>query len=316
MQVSIIGTGHVGATLACNLVLEGLCQRLVLVNRNANTARGHALDLQHMVSLTPHNTRITAGSAVDTAGSDVIVITCSVAMDAVAPDRLSMADGNTRLLRSWLPTLVEHSPDAVVLMVTNPVDVMVWAALKISQLPAERVLGIGTLVDSARFRSMMSQELQIHPDDIRGYILGEHGNTQVAAISVANVGGEQIDESLDRARAIAQQTVRSGLEVFFAKGYTNFAVAKATARVIESIRDDSRHTMPVSVLLDGYCGIDDVALSVPVVIGRRGVTRRLHPRLKPDEVEAFRQSAATVRGVCRQIEPLLSDAAAEQTGDE
>ncbi|MEZ6122029.1 MAG: hypothetical protein R3C49_02500 [Planctomycetaceae bacterium] len=305
MKVTILGTGHVGATLAYVCVLEGLADQLVLINRNQRTLEGHALDLRHTASLVRHPVRILCGDTVSSAGSDVVVVTISVPMDPQNPDRMALAKDNAALIREWLPPLARASPHAVFLIVTNPVDVMTWAALQVTGLPNDQVCGIGTLVDSARFRSLMSKELNIHPDDIRAYILGEHGQSQVAAISLTWVGGEPLDASLEQARRFAETTVDSGIEIFRLKGHTNFAVAKATALVIESIQHDHHHTMPLSVMVGGYCDVDDVCLSVPVVIGRTGVSRRLHPRLAESEADAFRRSAEKIRAINQQILPIL-----------
>lgn len=307
MKVTIVGTGQVGATLAYVTVLEGLADQLVLINRDKNKAAGHALDLQHTASLVRHPIHVTSGDVLNSANSDVVVFTASGPMDAQEPDRRALASGNAALIRDWMPALANASPEAVFLIVTNPVDVMTWATLQVTGLSQDRVCGIGTIVDSARFRAMMSEELEIHPDDIRAYILGEHGRSQVAAISVAWVGGESIDDSLQKAQEFARITTESGIDVFRLKGYTNFAVAKATAMVIEAIQHNQKHTLPLSVHLQGYCGIDDVCLSVPVVIGRHGVTRRLHPRLTNSEETTFLASAAAVRENIRQILPILHE---------
>ncbi len=306
MKVTIVGTGHVGATLAYVIVLEGLAENLVLINRNQQVAEGHAMDLRHTASLVRHPIQICSGGIPESTGSDVVVFTISVPMDRDNPDRRALAAGNAELIRDWMPALAEASPNAVFLIVSNPVDVMTWATLQVTKLPANRVCGIGTLVDSARFRAMMSEELGIHADDIRAYILGEHGASQVAAISIASVGGEPIDDSLDRARQFAQITTESGLDIFRLKGHTNFAVAKATAVVIEAIQHDQLHTMPLSVMLDGFCGVLDVCLSIPVVVGRKGVSRRLKPHLTADETEAFQRSAEEVMANNRQILTILN----------
>ena len=306
MKVSIVGTGHVGATLAYVLVLEGLCERLVLINRDRRKAQGHAMDLQHTASLVRHPVHVSSGDIVHSAGSDVVVMTMSVPMDPDKPDRRALAEGNAAIIRDWMPRLAQASPNAVFLVVTNPVDVMAWATLKVTGLPSERVCGIGTLVDSARFRAMMSEQLSIHPDDIRAYILGEHGASQVAAISVASVGGEDIDESLEKAREAAEITRDSGIEIFRLKGFTNFAVAKATAMVVEAILHDEHHTIPLSVLMDCDYNLHDVCLSIPVVIGRHGVTRRLRPRLEEAELAALRKSAAEIAASNQRILPILN----------
>ena len=307
MKVTILGTGHVGSALAYVCVLDGLADELVLINRDRRKADGHAMDLQHTSALVRHPIQVLSGDVSASANSDVVVVTISVPMNRNAPDRREMASGNAALIRDWLPQLAESSPDAVFLIVTNPVDSMTWATLQVTDLPVERVCGIGTLVDSARFRAMMSDELGIHAEDIRAYILGEHGQSQVAAISVAWVGGESIDKSLQRAQEFAKKTVDSGLEIFRLKGYTNFAVAKATALVIEAIQHNQHHTMPLSVLLDGYCGIDDVCLSIPVVVGRGGISRWMHPRLTMDEMAAFQRSADQLRINNQRILPILHE---------
>lgn len=306
MKVTIVGTGHVGATLAYSVVLQGLAERLVLINRDQRKADGNALDLRHTASMVRHPIKVRSGDISESENSDVVVFTISVPMDKECPDRRSMAEGNAELIRQWMPELAKASPNAVFLIVTNPVDVMTWATLQVTDLSPNRVCGIGTIVDSARFRAMMSQELGIHAEDIRSYILGEHGASQVAAISLASVGGEPIDSSLETAHRFAQETTEAGLEIFRLKGYTNFAVATATGLVLEAIQHDQHHTMPLSVTLDGFCEIDDVCLSIPVVIGREGVTRRLSPKLTPEEKLAFAKSAEMVRRCNQQILPILN----------
>lgn len=306
MKVTIVGTGHVGATLAHLVVMQGLAEDLVLINRNRSKADGHALDLRHTASMVRHPVHVSSGDIADSQDSDVIVFTISVPMDPDNADRLALATGNAELIKDWMPKLAKASPNAVFLVVTNPVDVMTWATLEVTDLPASRVCGIGTIVDSARFRALMSDELGIHADDIRAYVLGEHGASQVAAISVASVGGETIDDTIEKARLFAQKTTESGIEIFRLKGYTNFAVATATALVIEAVQHDQHHTMPLSVKLNGFCEIDDVCLSIPVVIGRNGITRQLNPHLTPDEIKAFTKSAETVRSCNQQILPILN----------
>ena len=306
MRVTIVGTGHVGATVGHLVVMQGLADDLVLVNRDRRKADGHALDLQHAASMVRHPVHVSSGRIADSKNSDVIVFAISVPMDPRNADRRALAVGNAPLIRDWMPQLADASPNAVFLIVTNPVDVMTWATLQVTDLPPSRVCGIGTIVDSARFRALMSDELGIHADDIRAYILGEHGASQVAAISVASVGGETIDATLEKARLFAQKTTESGIEIFRLKGYTNFAVATATALVIEAVQHDQHHTMPLSVKLDGFCEIHDVCLSIPVVIGRAGVTRQLQPHLTPDEIEAFSKSAEMVKSCNQQILPILN----------
>lgn len=297
MKLSIIGTGHVGAAIAYATVIKGLCQDLVLVNRTRRKAEGEAADLQHAAAFGSRAMRVSAGELADTRLSDVVVLTASAPRDAAIQGhaaRSAQAAENCRLVRETIPRLVEMSPEAVFLIVTNPVDVMTYIAWQCSGLPSERVIGTGTLIDSARFRAYLSQHMHIHPDDIRAYVLGEHGDTQFPALSVAATGGERFDTD----PAIAQlfeRTVASAHEVYAIKGYTNYAIGMASAMIIESILMDSHRTLPVSTLIQGFHGVQDVCLSIPAVIGRRGVERRLFPHFSETEAAAFKACAESVR---------------------
>ena len=179
---------------------------------------------------------------------------------------------------------------------------MTWLALEITGLHHSRVIGTGTLVDSARFRKMLSDAVRIHPDDLRAYILGEHGEHQFPAMSIASAGGEPIDDSPDR-RHLAELAKQSGIEIFRKKGNTCHAIALAAASIVESILLDSKRTMPLSVRIDGYLGVHNVCLSLPVVIGASGVERVLHPPLNPAESQLFTSAAHAVRHVINSFSP-------------
>ncbi len=298
MKLSIIGTGHVGMAIAYAAVIKGLCQELVLVNRTRQRAEGEAVDLQHAAAFGSRAMQVSAGEAEDTQGSDVVVLAMSAPRDASIQGnaaRQAQACENARLVRHWIPKLVQASPKAVFLVVTNPVDAMTYVAWQASGLPPERVMGAGTLIDSARFRAYLSQHLRIHPDDIRAYVLGEHGDTQFPALSVAATGGERIDTDPAISR-LFERTVASAHEVFAIKGYTNYAIGLASAMIIESILLDSHRTLPVSTLIQGFHDVADVCLSIPTVIGRGGVEKRLYPHLSDTEIAAFRKCAQSVRG--------------------
>lgn len=299
MKVSIIGVGRVGSTIAYSLVLRELADEIVLVDRAKKVAEGEAHDLVHATALTSHPVEIRAGGTADTAGSDVVVICASMPWQPHFKSRLDLAVVNTQLYRDLVPAVAKASPDATLLVVTNPVDVLTFHALRASGFDPSRVFGTGTLIDSARFRSLLSQEVGIHPDDIRAYVLGEHGDSQFPALSIALTGGQRVDAETRRAGELFRTAMRSGHEVFERKGYTNYAIAISAAAIIEAIARDSRRTMPVSALIDGYLGIDDVCLSLPCVVGRQGIVRQLHPELSADEQEAFRASAAVVREAIR-----------------
>ena len=310
MKLSILGTGHVGAAAAFAAVLRGACSELVLVNRTRDKAEGEALDLSHAAALVPEPPRVRAGDVRDVEGSGVVVVTLSAPWDPGRhASRMDLAADNLRLFREWIPKVAEHAPDAVLLVVTNPVDVMTWHALKLSGMAPRRVIGTGTLIDSARYRTALSGEIGVHPDDIRAYILGEHGDTQFPLLSTALTGGERFYDR-DLTRRLFDRTARSGYEVTNLKGYTNWAVATACVEIVRAVADDARRTLPVSVRLDadgvrGWPGLDaalaetpwpgEVCLSVPAVVGRGGVRRVLRPELNAEEAAALIASAAAVR---------------------
>ncbi len=294
MKISVVGIGRVGSALAFTVVIKGLADELVLVHRTEEVADGEARDLAHASAFADHRMTIRAGQVEDTSGSDVVVVCASVPQPRDIADRAELGLGNTRLFRQLIPPLAAASPEAILLVVTNPVDVMTYFALQWSGFPASRVLGTGTLIDSGRFRALLSAHANIHPDDLRAYILGEHGDTQFPALSLALTGGEPIPPTQTVGR-LFDETVRSGYEVVQKKGFTNYAVALAAGLILESIVHDERRTMPVSTLIDGYLGVHDVCLSVPAVVGRAGIARALEPPLSADEVVAFHASADTVR---------------------
>ena len=294
MKISVIGCGRVGSTLAYTLVLKGLADELVLVNRTRDTAEGDALDLQHAHLFIDKPIDIRAGEIEDTAGSEVIALCASAPWKENFDNRLGAAKANTQLFEELVPPLAAASPDAKLVVLTNPVDVLTWHAIRLSGFPPERVMGTGTLVDSARFRELVSAQIGIHPSDIRAYALGEHGDSQFVAFSCAEAGGEPLEDRPDR-RAMFSEATRAGYEVFNKKGCTNYAIAMAATYVIETILTDARHTMPLSVLVDGYEGVSGVCLSLPVVVGREGVVRWMNPKLNEEEAEAFRASASVIR---------------------
>lgn len=300
MKISVIGIGKVGATVAFLLAEDGLASEIVLWNRSPAAARANALDIEQACAFTPYRVVIRAGETDDTAGSDILVMCASVPTPAQLIDRCELAAGNIALMRELVPRFATLSPNAVIVNVTNPVDVITWHILRLSGFPWQRVIGTGTLVDSARFRDILSQQVGIHPLDIRAYILGEHGDTQFAALSIATAGGEHINATPAR-YTMLEQAKETAFEVLRGKGYTNYAVAMAVRTIVEAVVRNLCATLPVSVRISGFCGVSDVCLSIPSVIGQGGVHFTLAPDLSTGEQEAFRRSAAVVRKAIEAI---------------
>lgn len=294
MKISIFGIGHVGSTLAYTLMLKDLANELVLIDRWPEKANSDAQDLTHALTFTNHIIPIKGGEIADSKASDIIIITASVPWQQEFTSRFDLAPGNLSLFNETIPQLARYSPNAILIVLTNPLDIMTYFALTASGFPSSRVLGVGTLIDSARFRKLLSEKYRIHPDDIRAYILGEHGDTQFPAISAAYTGGVKIEDSSE-VRKLLEDSESSAYNIVKGKGYTNYAIAMATSLVVESIVKDENRTMPISTLVEGFLGINDVCLSVPVVVGQKGITKKLNIILDENEQSLFEKSANRVK---------------------
>lgn len=307
MKIAIIGTGRVGSTLAYALVIKQVCEHLVIAGRTYEKARGDALDLQHMLAFCSRPMRIEGCTNEQVRDADIVVITASAATDGqVLTSRLQLGEKNTLLFRELIPVLAANNPNAVFIIVTNPVDVMTYAAAKLSGFSDHRVMGVGTLVDSARFRALLSQEEHIHPADLRAYILGEHGANQLPILSSAEAGGEPIGDTPIH-RQLFTQVTEAGFEVYRLKGYTNHAIATAACMVIEAVVFDEYRTMPLATPFDDWMGIRDNCFSIPVVVGRSGIVRHLHPEMSDSEQQALRAAAVAIKSAIVSLIPDFVD---------
>ena len=299
MKISVIGIGKVGSTVSFVLAKDGLASELVLYNRTREIAHAEAIDISQAVALTNHRLLVRDGDIEDTAESSIIIIAVSVPMTKQMTSRDELLLSNTQIMQELIPPLVRHSPKAIFVNVSNPVDALTYQIWQIAsqhskQINWQRVIGTGTLIDSARFRDLLATQLGIHPTDINAYILGEHGDEQFAALSSAMCGGEFIDANPLRQKMV-QDAKQSAWTIFQAKGYTNYTVSLAVELIVRSIVEDLRHTLPVSVAIDGYCDVYNCCLSVPCVIGRQGIHRRLETQLNEPETLAFQNCARVVQ---------------------
>ena len=299
-KVAIIGPGRVGMVIAHHLVVREIANEIVLVGQNLEKARAEAMDIMHASTFLHARVQVTGGEIDTIADSDVVVISASVPMPLDLQSRNTLARDNYRLMKELLPQIAQHAPEAKLLMVSNPVDSLTWAALELTGFPPERVMGTGTLVDSMRYRELLSMTLSIHPDDIRAYILGEHGEHQFPALSTAQAAGVTLDDTPER-RQLFKQASTQGLEVFHKKGNTCYAIGFAVVYIIESILLDECRTIPLSVKISQFLGIEGVCLSLPVVVGKKGIHRYLSPSLTAGEEEEFRKAADAVRTVIREL---------------
>jgi L-lactate dehydrogenase len=304
MKISVIGIGKVGSTVSFVLAKDGLASELVLYNRTRDIAHAEAIDIQQAVALTPYRLLVRDGDLEDTAESDVIILAVSAPMPKQMQNRSELLLKNTQIMHTLIPPLAGYSPNAIFVNVSNPVDALTYEILRIAKqhnphITWQQVIGTGTLIDSARFRDLLSTQLGIHPTDINAYILGEHGDSQFAALSSATIGGEFIDATPLR-KQMVQDAKRSAWTIFQAKGYTNYTVSLAVEMMVRSIVEDLRYTLPVTVLIDGYCDVFNCCLSIPCVVGREGVHRRIKTRLDETEVLAFQNCARLVQQQIQQ----------------
>ena len=238
MKISIVGAGTVGVTLAYTLLLQHRVREILLVGRNRAKVEAEAADLMHAQAFCETPMLIRAGGVEDVEGSEIVVVCASAPHPQPFNDRRSLTLANAELMRSLLPEIAKAAPQAKLIMVSNPVDSLTWLALELTGFPPQRVVGTGTLVDSFRYRDLLSKEIGIHPGDLRVYILGEHGESQFPAMSIAIAGGERIRDDPER-RSLAQRAKQAGLEVFQGKGNTCYAIAQATALIIRAILQGS-----------------------------------------------------------------------------
>src|SRR4051812_32742786 len=308
-KVAIVGAGAVGATVAYACMIRGAGKTIALYDLNAAKTRAEVLDLNHALQFTPMATVTGADDVEVCRDADIVVVTAG-AKQKPGQTRLDLAGANVAMCRAMIPQLLEVAPDAILLMVTNPVDVLTYAALKFSGLPSRRVLGSGTVLDSSRLRLLVAQHCGVAVQNVHAYIAGEHGDSEIPLWSSATIGAVPLlgwdlpgRPALDAAARdeIHRQVVGSAGEIIRGKGATNYAIGLATARIIEALLFDENQILPVSSLLTDFAGISDICLSVPSVVNRAGVNTQLPVPFSPEEADGLRQSAETVKKVARDL---------------
>jgi L-lactate dehydrogenase len=262
------------------------------------------MDLNHGLFFTPP-VEISVGDYSDCADADIVIVTAG-AKQKPGQSRLDLVRKNVEICRGIVQQIVGYTREAILLLVTNPVDVLTYVALKTSELSPKRVIGSGTVLDSARFRYLLSRHCGVDPHNIHAYILGEHGDSEVAAWSISHIAGVRLTEcspicnrecSEQDRRGIVDQVRKSAYHIIEAKGATCYGIALALEKIVRAILRDERSVLTVSRLVEGYCGINDVCLSIPSVLGRTGAERPIHAELSREEQEALQASARTLKQV-------------------
>ena len=308
-KIAIIGAGSVGATIAYATMIRGVAKQIALYDVNRAKVDAEVLDLNHGLQFVPMATLEGSDDIGVCAGADVVVITAG-AKQKPGQTRMELAGANVELCRTLVPQLLKVAPNALLLLVTNPVDVITYVVQKLSGLPTRRVFGSGTVLDSSRFRFLLARQLNVAVQNVHALIAGEHGDSEIPLWSTASVGGvpllqlkmpgsaplteEDRTHIFDNVRNAAYQIIRG-------KGATNYAIGLATTQILEAVLNDEQRVLPVSSLLDGYLGIQDVCMSVPSIVNRRGVEAVLELPLSDTEREGLRRSADTIRNTIRTL---------------
>lgn len=301
-KVVLIGTGAVGSSYAYALMNQGICDELVLVDLNEEKAKGDVMDLDHGIVYAPSPINIKFGSYEECEDAAIVVI-CAGAAQKPGETRLDLVSKNVNIFEVVVEKIMDSGFNGILLVATNPVDILSYATWKFSGLPKERVIGSGTVLDSARFRYLLGKEFDTAPSSVHGYIIGEHGDSQVPVWSLANISGTMLAPQLSDNRKIelAIQVRDAAYKIIESKGATYYGIAMGLARITKAILKNENVVLPVGALLDGEYGQKDVYIGVPSVINRRGIKNIVELSLDTGEYEKLFKSIKTLKDIQTQI---------------
>ncbi len=305
---AIIGAGQVGMACAYSLLIQSMFDELVLVDVDRAKLEGEVMDLVHGLSFVAPAI-VKAGTIADCQGADIVIITAG-ARQKTGESRLALLERNVTIFRDLISELVAHCPDAIYLVVSNPVDVMTYVTWKLSGLPCNAIIGSGTMLDTARFRYLLAQDLQLDPRSIHAYIIGEHGDSEVPVWSRLNIAGTPLLESdlllgtsqdPEKWYHIFEQVKNAAYEIIQRKGATSYAIGLAVTQLVQAIVHDQNRILTVSCLSSGMYGVEDVYLSLPAVVNRHGVHRIVKLSLSSEEESQLKRSAQLLRQAIEEL---------------
>jgi L-lactate dehydrogenase len=312
MKTGIVGSGFVGATAAYALVMRGVGRRVILVDQNKSRAEAEADDILHAVPFA-HPLEVTAGDYPDLVDSKVVIISAGVGQKP-GETRLELLGRNAKVFEQVIPNVLRYAPNAILLIATNPVDVMTHiAAYYAGQfgVPSSRVLGSGTTLDTARLRTLIGRRLNVDPQHIHGYVLGEHGDSEVLSWSLVTVGGIPLEEFCtgreisicpDDYADIDDRVRRAAYRIIEGKSATYYGIGSAIARIVEVILQDERSILTVCTSMPEVAGVKDVTVSLPNLVGGEGIIQTFFPNLSLSETESLSASARVVRSVIDKLD--------------
>ncbi len=306
-KVVVVGTGAVGSTFAYALMRSGLTTSIALLGRSPEKVRAQVMDLNHGLMFVPP-VHIYEGTYEDCKDADMVAVTSGTAQKP-GETRIDLAKRNAELFKEMIPQIARHDPRSI-LVVTNPVDVLTYAAIKISGLPMNRIIGSGTVLDTARFRYLLSRHCGVDSRNVHAYILGEHGDSEVPVWSKVDIGGVPLRNFCpscgevcpeEEMEGIFRQVKNAAYEIIQGKGATNFAIGLAMVRIAEAILRNENSILTVSTLIDGMYDIRDVCLSIPAVLNRSGVSKLINLDLDEDEEQKLNNSARVLKKAIKDI---------------
>jgi len=308
-KIAIVGAGNVGSAFAYSLMISGLAREIVLIDRDAKRAEGESMDLSHGASFVSPVDVYSAGYE-GCEGARIVIITAG-ARQKPGETRIDLVQRNIEIFKDIIPKITKHASDAILLVVSNPVDILTLVALKVSGFTSNKVIGSGTVLDSSRFRYLISEYCDVDPRSIHAYIIGEHGDTELPVWSNANIGGMLLSEyftSCDKRpnyeqdlENIFEEVRNAAYKVIEAKGASFYAVGLAIVRIVKAILRDEHSVLPVSTLINDYYGVDGVCLSIPSVVDKSGVEKFLQLELSELEQKQFKHSAKTLKDIVDNI---------------
>lgn len=311
MKTGVVGSGFVGSTAAYALVMRGVGRRVVLVDQNRARAESEADDILHAVPFA-HPLEVSAGDYADLAGCKVVIVSAGVGQKP-GETRMELLDRNAQVFKQVIPNILQYAPQAVLLIATNPVDVMTHIASHYAAevgVPSSRVIGSGTTLDTARMRALIGRQLNVDPQHIHAYVLGEHGDSEVLTWSQVSVGGIPLQEfstgkniSISEAdyAAIDEKVRRAAYRIIEGKGATYYGIGSAIARITEVILQDERSLLTVCTPMMDVAGVKDVTVSLPNLVGGEGIIQTFFPNLSEKETSALHASAQAVRSVIEKV---------------
>ncbi len=309
VRVAVVGMGNVGSTFAYALLLSGMAAEIVLIDVNRAKAEGEAMDLNHTEPFA-HPTRIWAGDYRDCLGATVTVVAAGAGQNP-GETRLDLVKRNGDIFARIIPEVALHNPNGIILIATNPVDVLTYASLRFSGLPAKRVIGSGTILDTARFRHLLSEYFDVDARSVHAFIVGEHGDSEVPVWSLANIAGMRLPDFAKMSGIphdqwqmdeIFKQTRDAAYHIIERKGATYYAVAAGLMRIVEAILRDQHTVLSVSSLVTDYYGINDLCLSLPTIVNRSGIEKVLHLELNAEEEAGLKHSADVLKNTIASLE--------------